>query len=848
MTTKANPLRLLLDQIRAQRIAPVGVDEYVQVDRLLLRRPELRQQAAREELRYALASLLATDADQWSKIWNLSKEWLDDEVVPVTTPIGRQVDATASIDASISPAERALRAFADLPRWLMGLGAAVLLATLAVLLLALVGGFDPVVVVKPPPADFAPEGATTQWRKVPLDQDARSIDIAVPNKPRDMSAKDSPVFVISGLLLILGVCWVLLPQRIRKMRREQAEANGKRGLEQRREMSREAERGNVSRRLIYHVVRVPPMRDDAAADTATMLGRLFGRNPDSTLDVDRTIDATVAEGGRFVPVLTERRVARSLTLLVDVEGGSHPWLNDINWLLDRWRVLGVQFQRYEYQFEPLFLTDAATNLHTAIEKLARRAAGEPLLIISRKLIAQEFHGEARWLRHARAWPTRAWLDPSPRPPEELPDAYRSEIARLARRGFRRFPFTEQGLVALASFLVSEGHGLAAPEWPELPPLSDRNVAEAVEKWALFASLVPDPTWEQLQAVRESFPEIHAVLPENRHLQCLLEWAEQMNDGNRAESSDGITLELDARRVDELILRFRKAEAGLPETQQLENRCRRLLLAQLSATEPEDPLMHQFWQLKRVRHELVLNPDKALALLGSLIAGPWHDEVLEVVGTELKRDKTVKSLPAGTSDAMRLAVDYDSNLLRLGDLVHLPRAFLAPIVATVVILVSLTFILLEDIPLLGDALLSVSSNFAGIVPRDYRLEPTRSVKTAQQPSGLLRELKKIDPTAQAHVDTAYLVRDILLSGLDGDGSGDLNTKEEILPIDCDTIMLINELVLVSAARGETIPGGYDLYYAFGFATGIYVGDAIGINEVLKSDIAALLKKCGARATK
>jgi len=132
-------------------------------------------------------------------------------------------------------------------------------------------------------------------------------------------------------------------------------------------------------------------------------------------------------------------------------------------------------------------------LPTTLERLARRSGGEPLVIVSRKLTGQQYRGEARWLREVQAWPTRAWLDPAPRSYEELPHAYQIEIERLSRRGFHRFPFTEKGLVALATYLASEGRSVMTPDWPILPPLSDPRVADAVEKWALFSSLVPDPT-------------------------------------------------------------------------------------------------------------------------------------------------------------------------------------------------------------------------------------------------------------------------------------------------------------------------------------------------------------------
>jgi hypothetical protein len=739
-----NPMRRLLDRIRADKIAPIGIDEYVQVDSLLIRCPELGHSGQREQLRYALASLLATDPDQWKKIWHLSHEFLaGDQADRLVTPIVLQDNpVTGPALRPFAPVTSVVQTVADLPRWWLGTVVAMLIALMVYGIFVMGGVFDAVPERhSDPSAELSrPENPTsTQWRKVPLLPDERRVEVTVQQPARDLDADDAQVFLIGAILLIIGGCWFALPWMVEKRRIKESLENVERGLKLRRDMSGEAERNNVPRRLTYHVVRVPPMREDAAADTAIMLGRLFGRVGGETLDLERTIDATIAAGGRFVPVNNERRVSRAITLLVDVEGGSHPWLNDIEWLFDRWRALGVQFQRYDFHFEPLFLIETATRLPVQLEKLARRVEGEPLLIVSRKLTSKQYRGEASWLRHVQAWTVRAWLDPAPRPPEDLPQAYQAEIDRLKERGFRRFPFSDEGLVALAGYLVTEGQEVAMPDWPDLPPLSDPKVMEAVEKWALFSSLVPDATWDQLQAVRESFPEIRSVLKDNRHLQRLLDWVESQNATQSAESADGMTLELDPALVDDLILRFRIAEVGLPDEQRLEARCRRLLLTQLGATEPDDPLMREFWQLKHMRHQLAINPDKAATLLGPLIAGPWHNEAIEAVSVELNRDKVTESLPRATRDGFSLVAGLGRNRPRIGSLIRLPLPLLAGAAAAVLTVGSIAIVSLNHIPPISEKFLRASYNFEGVVPRDHNIVP--GGPTVQDPE--IREIAPAD---------------------------------------------------------------------------------------------------------
>jgi hypothetical protein len=288
-----------------------------------------------------------------------------------------------------------------------------------------------------------------------------------------------------------------------------------------------------------------------------------------------------------------------------------------------------------------------------------------------------------------------------------------------------------------------------PDWPALPSLTDPGVAAAVEKWALFSALVPDATWDQLQAVRENFPEIRTVLSENRHLQCLIDWVELKNEAQRAESVDGATLQLDADHVEDLILRFRKTEAGLPENQRFEARSRRLLLAQLGATEPDDPLMRGFWQLKRMRHQLAIDADKAAALLNTLIAGAWHNEAIEAVTTELNRDKASRCFTRATRDGLEFASGANKSRLRVGDLVRPPFAILAATGTMVLIIVSVAVMSLNYVPLVREAFLAASFNFEGVLPSDYSISAPES-KSPSLPRAFLYDEDPADPKGKQYV--------------------------------------------------------------------------------------------------
>jgi len=204
---------------------------------------------------------------------------------------------------------------------------------------------------------------------------------------------------------------------------------------------------------------------------------------------------------------------------------------------------------------------------------------------------------------------------------------------------------------------------------------------------------------------------------------LIDWAELRNADHRAESGDGATLVVDRPIIHELIIEFRRLEAELPEAERLEARCRLLLLAQLEAVKPGDPLMHQFWQFKRMQHQLVLDPDQALALLGPLLGGAWHNEAVDAVKTELDRDKTVRSLARTARDGLRTVADPGSRFVGVSDLFRPPRLLLAGATLAAVLLLVVGVGLVHEIRSIRTMLLTAAVDLPGLLPRDYRLEET-----------------------------------------------------------------------------------------------------------------------------
>jgi formylglycine-generating enzyme required for sulfatase activity len=486
----------------------------------------------------------------------------------------------------------------------------------------------------PPPAP--PPETQEHWTLAPLLPE-RLVQMPSPAPLRSLDWRDGCAVALGALLVLLGLRWWRLPVQVARLRQAQAAARQQCSALERRRLAEEAERQQAPVALTYQVERHAPLAPQAIDDAATLLGRLFHPGVSDDLDVSATVRQSVEAGGRFVPIFAARPLARELTVLVDVERGAHPWLDGITWVLERWHTLGVRLTRYDFRFDPQGLSLHRSGQPCTLRDLTRHSDGGPLLIISRTLSTQGYSAEADWLLELKVWSVKAWVDPDPRPLAERPGAARRDMRRLEQEhGLQRFPFSAAGLLALARYFAADGQGVPAPAWPTLPRLAQAEVGTALRQWALLAALVPDATWEQLEAIRRHFPELHQTLPESSGVQRLLDWVAREDRESQPESGDGRTLVLSDALVERLIRQQRGLDVGQPQAQRLEVRGRQLLLQQLEATRPDDALLAQFWDLKRVTHHLVLEPDQALTLVAPLLGSAVEPELLAVVDATLAR--------------------------------------------------------------------------------------------------------------------------------------------------------------------------------------------------------------------
>ncbi len=297
------------------------------------------------------------------------------------------------------------------------------------------------------------------------------------------------------VLAALGLRWLAAPQRHREARASQQ----REALELRAKLAENDEGLTVTYAVEHH----PPLALTAIDDAATMLSRLRAPAPGFDLDVPATLDATLRAAGMLVPVFLASRQPLHLTVLVDVEKGSHPFLDGALWLLARWQLLGVRLVRHDFAFQPTRLRVHGTGVELGFDELSRRSARVPLLIISRVTQLATRRGVLGWQRDLASWSTCALLDLDPRPPAERSGEDERVLSVLAQAGLRRFPFTDEGLKALAHTLAA---GSARPP-TDAPLLPLRAVEPAIRRWAACVACVPDPTWAQLEAFRRGFLEL-----------------------------------------------------------------------------------------------------------------------------------------------------------------------------------------------------------------------------------------------------------------------------------------------------------------------------------------------------
>ncbi|WP_437307898.1 SUMF1/EgtB/PvdO family nonheme iron enzyme [Sorangium sp. So ce388] len=720
MRPEARSVAAWLERLAEDRLIALSPRTVTDVEKLL-RQLEARGVEDAAEIGHALASLLAKDEERWRQVLDrFQRAFASADAAPSTGAEGPPGGAEPEASAPPRPgvAEREARRTALL---VVGMGVFLLVwlrgvAPPAVPMLRRLPEFrgttpsgkpvpaDPQGSVlpgasttpsgKPVPAD--PQGSvlpgastTPSGKPVPADlpaphlertEEARRSDLISP--PHGLSSfRDAPGpawlrFLLGGVSVMLAALGARFWFAERDLVDDLEEA-GRRSDKARSDALGDASSLGVP----YHIERAPPIPVRAIDDAATRLGRITRRDEGVELDVVPTIERTIESGGRAIPVFCPDRRREPLLVLVDIEEGKHPYLDGVEWVLDRWKRLGVPFVRYDYQERPLQLLRRPDQHMMRLDELVRRAEGGPLLLISRMVLPQDFRGRLDWLSRLSAWPNRAFLDLDPRLPGERRREARRVLERIEASRMARYPFTPEGLLACATALSGGGARGAVRREQGLPKVDEAGVEDAFRRWAASACCVPDPTWEHLDSLRRELWELRAALPEARSVQRLIDWIRARGYGEgEVGRGDGLRFRAEARL--ELLAELRREDRKrwpVSPGERLEHRARALLLRQLEAADVKGDTFERAKRDMKMRvHRAVLGQERVERLVEELAESPVAPELKVLLAEELELQRVTKLAGGGERWGMRAregvaaSVATGRGWARLRDLARLGR--------------------------------------------------------------------------------------------------------------------------------------------------------------------------------
>lgn len=353
-----------------------------------------------------------------------------------------------------------------------------------------------------------------------------------------------------------------------------------------------------------------PRRD--VEDAATLLARAFsGVGRSQVLDVPRSLQHTLRTGLRPQLVFKPRRVQQSILVLQDVSQMMRAHAARVEHLIVDLRRQGVRLERWYFDGDVSIAARRPQGPPVRLDVLAKRYEDRPVMIVSSGLglNATLTLTDQMWLGAFRTWTRRVWLSPI-RDPRLWPTA-------LARLPICALPMTRAGLMQAARLLAVDHYavGRVPGRAGDAPP---HITAEHVETLRRLASVVPYPTVEELELLRQRFA---SEVPEAAVLHAATGLGSY--EGEPIRMSDGdIRSHLAALRRD---------------TPALEPAIRQYLLKVLADSEPvAGSAAHLRWQLSTTLHEVQLatsdgtDATPALAALAALAHGPLWRELRDAV--------------------------------------------------------------------------------------------------------------------------------------------------------------------------------------------------------------------------
>ncbi|MCK6523788.1 hypothetical protein L6R49_20450 [Myxococcota bacterium] len=454
---------------------------------------------------------------------------------------------------------------------------------------------------EPPPPEAPQTPETPAAEPLTLVTPARTSPAAL---PAETSTPPRPLWplALSWVLLALGLTLLVAPsthvQRVmERIRAARDKAD---------ELYRQGRQGQVTLRI----PKAECLGREAIFAAATSLSRQAVEHPSPHLDVPATVNHTAREAGRLMPHHLPALGGPPLLVWVDVERGDHPLLWAVERVLHRWTREGLPFVRLHYAYSPERLTDPLTQRASPLADVARRHAGAPLLVFSRLSSPHGFVGDARWIRQLGPWPRRALVHVDP---------LRPAPGWLRRAGLVAFPLSDAGLAGAAASLASGEHRGQRLAPPKLPSVS----AKALDRWAVAAACVPNPTWPQLEALRLGIPSLRRELPDPRLVLRLVEHL-RGHDGGEPCSDGGESLFF---RGEEMARRLaaQRGPDGRPSA--LEEEALRLLIRQLSEPPKEEESLAAWRRRVRVAcYELSLGRRAVEQVLAEFADSPVRDEL------------------------------------------------------------------------------------------------------------------------------------------------------------------------------------------------------------------------------
>lgn len=592
----ALPFGDFLELLRAKGLG-VGLHEHLAVGKLLSR----WESTSRDELRNAIAALVARDEDEVLEI-----RALFDEFYPAEPTVGGRLPEGGKTEGPVVREFRLIQYLQDRRAWAAAIGIAALAFGIALWvrslsnlnlpqppvppLLAAAGPAPPA----PPPAANAPESDPRPSPPFIWRPPAPAAQIDPP--PQQLNWPLLGAMAAAALTVCLIALWGL---RIRSRAAQWTFDAWQRALA--------SLPGPYHARLVLKdlVTRVP--RHDLE-DAATLLARSFAdASRGRQLDVQKSLRETLRAGMRPQLVYKARRVQQTILVLQDISQLMDPHQARVEHLLTDLRRLGIVLERWYFNGDISIASHRPDGPPIPLDALAKRREDWPLLIVSSGLgmAATLTLPNRTWISALKTFTRRVWLTPI-RDRQLWP-------AALDEVPIRAVPMTRSGLLE-AAYILSQGDYASAGALSRAREKTRPVTMADVEHMRQIASVVPHPTIEELELLRQRFAP---GVPESAVLHVATE----------VGSYAGAPIRMSDGDIRDHLRRLRRNNADL------EIAIRQYLLKVLTDSEPAaGSAAHLRWQVSNAIHQIQLaeltsgHDAEAVAAVAALARGPLWNEV------------------------------------------------------------------------------------------------------------------------------------------------------------------------------------------------------------------------------